>query len=222
MELYLMCTITDRRSLGDFIELFKANNVEIGNISYGRGTATYDVLNYLGIEDHEKAIFTSIVTKPSYETIKEGLINELDIDVPGNGVCFTVPLSSIGGKRELSYLLDGQVVKKGKESVMKDTNYELIIAVTNYGYNAKVMEAAKKAGARGGTLLHGRGLGLKQSQKFLGVSLVSEKELLLIVTKTSDKNNIMKAIMDEAGIESDAGTICFSLPVSDVSGIKTK
>lgn len=221
MNLYLMFTITSRRKFVDFIDYYKENNVEVGNISYGRGTATYDVLDYLGLEDDEKTIFTSVVSDDTWKKLKLGLKEELEIDVPGTGVCFIVPLSSFGGKRELSYLLDGQEYKKGKESIMKETNNELIIAITNYGHNAEVMEAAKKAGAKGGTMLHGRGLGLKDAQKFLGVSLVSEKEIILIVTSKEDKNNIMKAIIDEAGVETKAGTICFSLPVSDVTGIKT-
>lgn len=221
MNLYLMFTITNRRKFADFMDFYKENKIEVGNISYGRGTATYDVLDYLGLEDDEKTIFTSVVTDSTWKSLKQGLKDELEIDVPGTGVCFTVPLSSIGGKRELSYLIDGQDYKKGKETTMKETNNELIIAITNYGHNAEVMDVAKKAGAKGGTMLHGRGLGLKDAQKFLGVSLVSEKEIILIVSTKEDKNKIMQAIIDETGVESKAGTICFSLPVSDVAGIKT-
>ena len=94
------------------------------------------------------------------------------------------------------------------------------MAISNYGYNNQVVNAAKLAGARGGTLLHGKGIGLKEAQRFLGVSLVSEKEIILIVTSREDKNKIMSSIMENVGIKSEAGTICFSLPVDDVAGFK--
>ena len=70
---------------------------------------------------------------------------------------------------------------------MKETKHELIIAIANYGYNTQVMRAAEEGGATGGTVFHGKGVGMKRAEQFLGVSLVSEKEIILIVTKTEQK-----------------------------------
>ena len=190
MELYLMFTICSRRRLKDFLDFYKENKIETGNISYGKGTAAFEILDYLGLEEDEKTIHTTIITDNSWSKLKKGLEKELRIDVPGVGICFTVPLSSFGGKRELSYLLDGQEFNTG-EKIMEKTKYELIVAISNYGYNNQVVNAAKLAGARGGTLLHGKGIGLKEAQRFLGVSLVSEKEIILIVTSREDKNKII-------------------------------
>ena len=77
-----------------------------------------------------------------------------------------------------------------------------------------------KGGATGGTVLHGKGVGMKRAEQFLGVSLVSEKEVILIVAKSSQKNAIMRAIMDKAGVDSKAGTIVFSLPVTSTAGLR--
>ena len=77
--------------------------------------------------------------------------------MPGTGIAFTVPVSSIGGKRELLFLLDGQDFEKGEETVLKDTAHELIVVIANQGYNEMVMDAARRAGAGGGTVLHARG-----------------------------------------------------------------
>ena len=82
------------------------------------------------------------------------------------------------------------------------------------------MDAARKAGAEGGTVLHAKGVGMKRAEKFLGVSLVSEKELVLIVTKTEQKNEIMRAIMKEAGMETKAKSLVFSLPVTSTAGLR--
>ena len=220
MELYLMFTICSRRRLKEFLNFYKENKIKIGNISYGKGTAAFEMLNYLGLEEDEKTIHTTVITDNSWSKLKKGLEKEIRIDVPGVGICFTVPLSSFGGKRELCYLLDGQEFNKGEEKTMEKTKYELIVAISNYGYNTQVINAAKLAGARGGTLLHGKGIGLKEAQRFLGVSLVSEKEIILIVTSREDKNKIMSSIMGNVGLKSEAGTVCFSLPVDDVAGFK--
>ena len=52
------------------------------------------------------------------------------------------------------------------------------------------------------------------------ISLASEKELVLIVTKTEQKNDIMQAIMKDAGLTTKAKSILFSLPVSDTAGLR--
>ena len=162
----------------------------------------------------------SLVTEDTWKNVKKGLQSKLRIDVPGTGIAFIMPLSSIGGKRELGFLIDGQEYKKGDESTLKDTKHELIVAIANYGYNTQVMRAAEEGGATGGTVLHGKGVGMKRAEQFLGVSLVSEKEVILIVAKSSQKNAIMRAIMDKAGVDSKAGTIVFSLPVTSTAGLR--
>ena len=131
-----------------------------------------------------------------------------------------IPMSSIGGKRELGFLVQGQEFVREEESTLKETRHELIVAIANYGYNTQVMKAAEEGGATGGTVLHGKGVGMKRAEQFLGVSLVSEKELILIVARSEQKNAIMQAIMEKAGITSKAGTIVFSLPVTDTAGLR--
>ena len=101
---------------------------------------------------------------------------------------------------------------------MKDTRYELLLVIANQGYTGTIMDAARAAGAGGGTVLHAKGTGMEGAAKFLGVELVNEKELVLIVARTPEKNRIMKAIMD--GADKKAGAIVFSLPVTDTAGLR--
>ena len=103
---------------------------------------------------------------------------------------------------------------------MTAAKHELIIAIANYGYTTKVMEAARSGGATGGTVLHGKGVGMKRAEQFLGVSLVSEKEVILIVSKKEEKHAIMNAIMEKTGIGTKAGAIVFSLPVTGAAGLR--
>ena len=144
----------------------------------------------------------------------------MKIDAPGGGIAFTIPLSSIGGMQQLQFLLETQDYKKEEESTLKNTAHQLIIVITAPGYTNMVMDAARSAGAYGGTVIHAKGTGMELAEKFMGVSLASEKELVLVVTKTELKNPIMQAIMKEAGLQTKAKSIAFSLPVTDTAGLR--
>ena len=134
------------------------------------------------------------------------------------GIAFIVPVSSIGGKRALLFLTEHQTLELKEESTLKDTRYDLLLVIANQGYTGSIMDAARAAGAGGGTVIHAKGTGMEGAAKFMGIDLVNEKELVLIVSRTSEKNAIMKAIMDNA--DKKAGSIVFSLPVTDTAGLR--
>ena len=98
--------------------------------------------------------------------------------------------------------------------------HEVIFCIVNAGFADAVMDAAKEYGARGGTVIHARGTGSHLAEKFMGVTLVPEKEMIFIVVRKDQKNAIMRAIMDEAGTGTKAGAIVFSLPVTDTAGMR--
>lgn len=99
------------------------------------------------------------------------------------------------------------------------SRYELIVTVINRGFADDVMDAAKRAGAFGGTVINGRGTGSHEQQKFFGAIVQPEKELVLILTGHDDRAAIMEAIGLDAGLSKKGTGICFSLPVDSVVGI---
>ena len=103
---------------------------------------------------------------------------------------------------------------------MKETKHELLVVIANQGYSDLIMKAARSANANGGTIIHAKGIGMELAEKFLGVSLASEKEIIFLVTKKEEKNKVMKAVMQNAGMESKAKSIVFSLPVTDTAGLR--
>ena len=220
MELYMMITITNRNLTGRFLDFYKENGLEVIMVTVGYGTAASEILDYFGLEGTEKSIMLQLITGQKWKEVKVGLQRKMKIDVPGIGIAFIVPLSSIGGKKALRYLISGQEFRKGEESSLKETKYELLIVIANQGYTELVMDAARKVHAAGGTVIHARGTGSENAQKFLGVTLVPEKELILIVVKKDQKNYIMNAIMQEAGLESKARSVVFSLPVTQTAGMR--
>ena len=219
-ELYLMVTITDRNLTKRFATFYQEMGVEISTITVGRGTAASEILDYFGLEGAEKSVLFHVVTSEKWKLLKQWLQRKMQIDIPGIGIAFVIPLSSIGGKKALNYLTSGQDYIKGEESALKDTKYELLVVIANQGYTELVMDAARAVHAAGGTVIHAKGTGTDKAEKFLGVTLVPEKEMIFIVVRKDQKNDIMRAIMDNAGLESKARSIVFSLPVTDTAGMR--
>ena len=219
-KLSLLISIISRDRLPELLKLYAEKKLCISLISLGRGTATNETMHLLGLESTEKAVCFSFVTWDRWKEVKKDLERKLRIDVPGTGIAFTVPLSSIGGRRELAFLTQDQTVDRKEEQVMQGTKRELLMVISNQGYSEMVMDAARAAGAAGGTVIHARGTGTESAEKFFGVSLASEKDIIYIVTSKEKKNAIMSAIMKNAGMETPAKAIAFTLPVTDTAGLK--
>ena len=219
-NLFLMTTIVDRKVAKKYSELYKENEQHVMFVTLGSGTAANEILDYLGLENTEKAVIFSVQEESAWQKIKRQLQQKLKIDAPGGGIAFTIPLSSIGGKKTLQFLLEGQNYQKEEESTLKDTVHELIVVIADQGNIELIMDAARGAGAYGGTVIHAKGTGMEQAEKFMGVSLAAEKEMIFIVTKKEQKKEIMKAIMEKAGLDSRAKSIVFSLPVTDTAGLR--
>ncbi len=219
-ELYMMATISDRNQTRRFLAFYKDYGITVTLLTLGRGTAASEVLDSFGLEATEKAILFAFLTDREWKAVKSGLQRQIKIDIPGSGIAFLLPMSSIGGKKQLQYLTEGREFKKGEESTLKDTIYELLVVIANEGYSEMIMDAARKANAPGGTIIHSKGTGTEKAQKFLGFSIAVEKEMIFMVTRREGKNAIMKSIMDAAGLESEARAIVFSLPVTDTAGMR--
>lgn len=219
-ELYMMVTIIDRKFVKKFHAFYQEMGLEVSFTTLGAGTAASEILDYFGLDGSEKCVLFHFVTGSKWKEVKHELRVRLKIDIPGIGIAFLIPISSIGGKKVLQYLTVGQDFVKGEESSLKDTKYELLVVISNQGYMEQIMDAARKVHAAGGTMIHAKGTGGRHAEKFLGVTLVPEKEMIFIVARSSAKNVIMKSIMEEAGVGTDAGAIVFSLPVTDTAGMR--
>lgn len=185
--------------------------------AYGRGTATGEMLDLLGLEEREKAVVMAVAGPEKTAELIKYLRRSLYIDIPGRGIVVSVPIKSVGGGRTLAFLSDNSAPEKAVPKICGD--YELIAVILNEGYSGLVMDAARSAGAPGGTAIHAKGTGSADAEKFYRVSIAQEKELIMIVAKSSRKADIMRAILKDAGPDSEAGAIVFSLPVCDIAGL---
>ena len=102
---------------------------------------------------------------------------------------------------------------------MTEIKYALIVAIINPGFSEEAMDAAREAGAQGGTIVHSRRIGNQEAMSFWGMSIQEEKEMLFIVTPKENKLTIMQSIGEKFGIHSEAKGIVLSLPIDSVIGM---
>lgn len=102
---------------------------------------------------------------------------------------------------------------------MTTNNHEVILAIVDSGYAEDVMDIAREEGVRGGTILNARGAANQEAAAFFGITLHSEKEILMMVVEKNIRDNVLNAIYKRMGMGKKAHGIAFSLPVSDVAGL---
>ena len=184
------------------------------------GTATDTALNRMGLEKTEKIMFEGPIRDECAAEFRKGLINRLDISSAGNGIAIFIPVDGIGGESAKKYLTGDAPVAKRESNMEERSRFVLIIAVTDKGNTDLVMNAARSAGASGGTVAKAKGTGAEIA-KFFGISITEEKEMTYIVAKRESRDDIMRAIMEKAGRDTPAHGVTFSLPVDDVAGIRS-
>ena len=102
---------------------------------------------------------------------------------------------------------------------MKSSKYEVIFAIVNDGYAEDVMAVAREQGARGGTIISARGVAREEAAAFFGITVHSEKEIVMMVVPKDIKDDVLNAIYKEMGMAKKAQGIAFSLPVTDTAGL---
>lgn len=211
----MLCLISNEKDDKIIKPLYNKYNMPFNFACFGSGTASSSLLEYFGLEEVRKYIYFSLISTADKEKIFNDLNKKLRISNAGNGICFTIPLSS-----STMYIKEKFNKEVNMISNKKDKQYHLIVTIITEGFSEVVMNTAKSAGAGGGTLIRGRSLYQKNSKReFLGFSIEPEKDVILIVTEDKKKNDIMNAIVKETGLKTKGGASCFSLPISDAIGI---
>jgi len=97
--------------------------------------------------------------------------------------------------------------------------FDLIVTIINKGYATEVMQASRKAGAEGGTILLGRGAGVHEDGKIFGIPIEPEKEIVFTLIDHRKTNQVLKAIQEELFLDEPGKGIAFVLDVKKVVGI---
>ena len=172
----------------------RAKGAPGGSVISARGTATNSILAALGLGDTSREVLLSVVEREKLDEILSAVKR-----VRASGIALVI--DAFRGAEEEEMEMDGQ--------------YEMIQVICQDGYSEDIMAVARRAGAKGGTVVNARGTSTEQDVKFFGSPLVPEKEILMIVMEKSRAEAVRKAISQMEILNKKGMGIMFSVPVRD-------
>jgi nitrogen regulatory protein PII len=115
--------------------------------------------------------------------------------------------------------MNKKIIKKENLDLKDSEQFELILAIVGRGFADYVVSSAREAGATGATILYGRGTS-DSDKHVMGISLQPEREVILILVKKSERRKVMQEIAEKTSLLEEGRGLCFSVPVSNVYGLK--
>jgi nitrogen regulatory protein PII len=180
----------------------------------GRGTVSNKLLELLDLNDSRKEIVLMGVEKELAGEVAQALVKEMHLSKPNHGIAFSVPLSHFFGFKHYEF------GKEGKQEEMASAVYTAIFTVVDKGLAEDVVEAGKKAGARGGTIINARGSGIHDASVVFAMEIEPEKEMVMILAKTELNHKIVASIREKLHIDEPNHGIIFIVPVSVAYGLQ--
>lgn len=218
--LQVLITVVDRGKGDKMARLYERAGVKTQLICLGFGTAKSELLEYLGLGDLEKDILFSAAPRAAIRSGLEKLRGELPFLRPGGGVACSVTLSSVSMAALRQISIDATIIETGEvEKMEQKRTHEMIVCVADRGQAELVMDAARQAGASGGTVVHARGFNQKEEENFLHLLIRPEKELVLVIVPVEQRRLVMQALCDNLEKKTGDPGVVFSLPVEDVMGL---
>ena len=219
--LHMVVVIVDGGKSEKVIKICREARVMMHYVSLGHGTARTEMLDLLGLGETPKDAVMCLVPGHAMAGLLETLAEKMQMRYPGKGIAFAIPLNGASGRLYHALITENGEATERKEQKMEEEKqqYDLVAALINRGYSELVMDAARKQGAHGGTVLNTRGLADEEVEKFLGISIQAEKEIVFLVVPHEQKQEIMQAISQASGLKSPAKGTVISLPVSAALGL---
>ncbi len=163
-----------------------------GTVLVGRGSASALLLRLLALSDVERDVLITLVGDEEFARVWDAIVGSR-LAGKSSGISYAIPL--------------------GGTQVETRFDHELITVIVNRGYADDVMAAARKAGARGGTIIHARGTGKPDDERFFGVTIVPEKEQVLILSEKATSQAIRDSISSLPCLVAPGSGIMYTLPV---------
>lgn len=196
----------------------------------GHGTAPSEMLDIFGLSGSGRLLTIGLLPKFLVRDLLDALQQRIPLHKRGGGIVLTIPITGL--QRPILQLLNDQaretIEQKIEERVNSDmsdmqtgSGYTAIWVALSNGYSSDAIDAARSAGAMGGTILKGRRQNSERISQKLGISMQEEEEFVIIVTPREKKAAVMNAISDACGLRTDAHGIILSLPVDEVIGLET-
>lgn len=203
----LICIVP--RNKGDNVtQVIKKAGAGGATVMYGRGTARNQIIELLGLADTGKELVYTLVQNDQRDVIYNAVIEAGKLEKKGFGIIFELDVMN-------AFKANEEISDKGAD--MKEGTHTLISIIVNSGYADDVMAAARKAGASGGTIINARGTGKEDDVKFFGITIVPEKEMLLILAEKAKAPDIVEAVKALPCLASKGSGVTYCIDVESFS-----
>ncbi len=212
----IILSIVERGQGTAIQRLYRKRQVPIHLQCPGKGTATSEIMDILGLGSSEKDVVVSFAAASAAKKLLHDLDNELWGHTGGAGIVVAIPISGLNSLIANLAAYHAESLKQKEGNEMERTENSLILVVCARGCTDDVMSTAKARGARGGTVIKGRLSGLEELEQAYEVELKPEREIVAIVVPTELRGPIMEAINAEHGLRSEAQAVLCSLPIEQI------
>lgn len=195
----------------------------------GKGTAPSEMMDIFGLSGTTRLITAAFLPRQKVREVFEAMENRLAFRQKGGGIAVSVPVTGLQShmltllKDEVRDKVEQRMEERTREDMAETENsmeYVVIWASVSAGYSDDVVDAARSAGAKGGTILKGRRRNSDRVSQYLGAPKQEEQDYVMIVAPKSKKRDIMAAISQSCGLNTEARGVVLSLPVDDAIGLE--
>lgn len=207
-----ICVIVNLGLGSKVLHKAKQYGIRGGTVLLGTGTVSSRVLEYLGLSDVRKEIVYMIARRSAAYEALEKLNRDFAFERPHHGIAFTTSVAGVFG---------AQIGGGGdpKEEGAKQAMYHAITTIVDRGRAEDVIDAAAKAGSKGGTILKARGSGIHETSRLFSMDIEPEKEVVLILSEVERTDAIVESIRRELKIDEPGQGILFVQEVNRTYGI---
>ncbi len=189
----------------------KRSGITGATVMLGRGTVKTPSLGYLGLGDVRRELVLMVSGRDTARAAIEALHEKFRFDKPGHGIAFATAVCEVTGTSSCSSCITGE---RGG-----DTVYNVITIIVDKGKAEDVIDAAVKAGSKGGTIVNARGSGMHETSKLFSMSIEPEKEIVLIISERKGTEAIIDSIRKDLKIEEPGNGIIYVQQVSSAYGL---
>lgn len=210
-HLEMLVVIVEHNKASKVLHLADEKGVTASVAMLGRGTASRTIFDYLGLNDKKKAVLMLFGKTEEITDLADYLVEKLEMDKPNHGIAYIESAFNVFGTEDNA---------NGSENIKRGENmYNAIYTIVEKGNADDVIEAAEKAGSRGGTVMHARGSGSEEARKVFNMLIEPEKEIVLIISEEAKTKDIVESIRKETQIEEEGKGIIFITNVAQTYGL---
>lgn len=193
-----------------------------GSVLMGRALAKSNFGAILGAGETKKDLICTVVESEKKSKIIDAILQAAENEKSGFGEIFTLDVDNLMKAGTIAGNLDGGNNMSEEDKNLNEIPRDMITVIVNKGYADDVMFAARKAGATGGTVINARGTAREDDEKFFGVHIVPEKDMLVIVVEHYKKQSVLNAIGELKCLKEPGMGIAFVSPVGDFAFLGKK